>query len=97
LGKYYTSAAKEAIQDRGVVPTVPMSDYLRDTPESEEEEEEAAAAFDITEFRRNRPTPEVDKMVKKAIDVLINGVPKTEDVASIRLIVGGERLQRADA
>lgn len=83
LGKYYTASEKEAIQDRGVVPTVPMSDYLRDTPDAEDEQEEGSApAFDITEFRRNRPAPEADKMVRKAIDVLINGVPKAEEVAT---------------
>lgn len=76
LGKYYTSTAKESIQDRGVVPTVPMSDYVRD-----DVEEEAPSSFDIREFRRNRPAPEADKMVRKAIDVLINGVPKDDQVA----------------
>ncbi|MCU0228158.1 MAG: S41 family peptidase [Bryobacterales bacterium] len=82
LGKYYTSGAKESIQDRGVIPTVPMSDYVRDEPE-----EDAPSNFDIRDFRRNRPAPEVDKMVRKAIDVLTNGVPKDDQVA-----VRGQRL-----
>ncbi len=76
LGKYYTSTAKEAIQDRGVVPTVPMSDYVRD-----DAEDDTPATFDIRDFRRNRPAPEVDKVIRKAIDVLTNGVPKEEEVA----------------
>ncbi len=75
LGKYYTSASKEAIQDRGVTPTVLISDYARD--EAEEEGEETA--FDIRAFRQNRPAPEADKVVRKAIEVLTNGVPKDED------------------
>ncbi|MCW5965065.1 MAG: PDZ domain-containing protein [Bryobacterales bacterium] len=76
LGKYYTSTAKESIQDRGVVPTVPMSDYVRD-----DVDEDAPSSFDIREFRRNRPAPETDKLVRKAIDVLTNGVPKDDQVA----------------
>lgn len=77
LGKYYTSSAKEAIQDRGVVPSVPMSDFVRD----EVEEEGDSAVFDIREFRRNRPAPEADKVVQKALEVLKNGVPKDDKVA----------------
>lgn len=80
LGKYYTSGTKESIQDRGVTPTVPMSDYVR-----EEAEEEGQTSFDIREFRRNRPAPEVDKLVRKAIDVLTNGVPKEDQIAVRRM------------
>jgi carboxyl-terminal processing protease len=81
LGKYYTSAAKEAIQDRGVVPSVPMSDYIRD----ETDDEGDGAAFDIRSFRRNRPAPESDKVVQKAMDVLKNGVPKDNDKVASRV------------
>lgn len=86
LGKYYTAAAKESIQDRGVVPTVPMSDYVREDPEVDEDA--PAPAFDITEFRRNRPAPEADKLVRKAIEVLTNGVPKDEAVAIMLQLPG---------
>lgn len=75
LGKYYTASGKEALQDRGVVPSVLMSDYIRD------EEDETPASFDIREFRRNRPEPEADKLVRKAIEVLTQGVPKSDEVA----------------
>lgn len=74
LGKYYTSSAKESIQDRGVIPSVPMSDYSRD----EADEEDESTTFDIRAFRRNRPAPDADKVVKKAIEVLTNGVPKED-------------------
>lgn len=83
LGKFYTSGATEAIQDRGVTPTVPMSDYVRDEEDEEAEDGEAAQqTFDIQQFRRNRPAPEADKLVRKAIDVLTNGVPKEKEVAT---------------
>ncbi|MCC6264142.1 MAG: PDZ domain-containing protein [Bryobacterales bacterium] len=72
LGKYYTSSAKEAIQDRGVTPTVLISDFARE----EAEEEGEGATFDIRAFRHNRPAPEADKVVKKAIEVLTSGAPK---------------------
>ena len=81
LGKYYTSSAKEAIQDRGVVPSVLISDFSRD---EEAEEGDQNATFDIRAFRQNRPAPEADKVVKKAIDVLTNGVPKDEKKVALR-------------
>jgi len=91
LGKYYTSAAKEAIQDRGVVPTVLMSDYVRDAAD-----EDAPETFDIREFRKNRPAPAVDKLVRKAIDVLTNGVPPKEEQVAFRVeIWPGSGLLRA--
>lgn len=80
LGKYYTSSAKEAIQDRGVVPSVLVSDFARE----ELEEEGEGATFDIRAFRQNRPAPEADKVVKKAIEVLTSGVPKDGDKVAMR-------------
>jgi carboxyl-terminal processing protease len=74
MGKYYTSSGKEALQDRGVTPTVPMSDYVRDEPDAE-----GQASFDIREFRRNRPEPEADKLVQRAIEVLTKGVPAEDE------------------
>jgi hypothetical protein len=51
-----------------------MSDYSRD----EADEEDESTTFDIRAFRRNRPAPDADKVVKKAIEVLTNGVPKED-------------------
>lgn len=93
LGKYYTSSAKEAIQDRGVTPTVLISDYTRDA----EEEEGEGSSFDIRTFRQNRPAPEADKVVKKAIEVLVSGAPREEGDAKVAYMPASSAVTGARA
>jgi carboxyl-terminal processing protease len=71
VAKYYSPSGK-AIQDTGVVPTVPMIEY--DTPVDIDEEAEPQVA--PVPAPSTAPVPEAkgeDQLLKKAIEVLSKG------------------------
>lgn len=73
VAKYHSPSGK-AIQDVAVTPSVPMAD----TPEPQDGEDEAAVPS-TAEPTEAKPRTVDDPLLKKAIDVLVNGVPKSAD------------------
>lgn len=68
VAKYYSPQGK-ALQDTGVVPSVP---FVESEPFIEIEEEEGAERPEVPELQR----PQEDNLLKKAIEVLKQGAPK---------------------
>ncbi len=68
VAKFHSPSGK-AIQDSAVTPSVPMADQQED-PDSEDE--------DVAPTQPAEPQPRTaeDSLLKKAIDVLVHGVPK---------------------
>lgn len=69
----YQSPSGKVIQDVAVTPSVPMLE-TPDTPE--QELAEGAAPVEVAEPTEAAPRTADDPLLKKAIDVLINGAPK---------------------
>jgi carboxyl-terminal processing protease len=70
VAKFYTPQGK-AIQDTGVIPSVP---YVESEPTADMEDE-AAETPPKPVTPQAPPKPEDDKLLKKAIEVLTKGVP----------------------
>ncbi len=73
----YQSPSGKVIQDVAVTPSVPMLE----TPEPQEDLEEGPAP-EVAEPTEAAPRTADDPLLKKAIDVLINGVPKATNAAA---------------
>ena len=67
VAKYYSPSGL-AIQDKAVMPSVPMAD----APEPTDSDDDTAAPEPV----ETKPRTGDDPLLKKAIDVLINGAPK---------------------
>lgn len=74
VAKYYSPSGK-AIQDTGVVPTVPMIEY--DTPADIDDEAETPAAQQPVTPEPPAQNKSEDQLLKKAIEVLNKGVQAT--------------------
>jgi carboxyl-terminal processing protease len=70
VAKYYSPEGK-AIQDSGVVPSVPFGDSSDEEAVDEETDTDAAPRPLVPKVQ---PKPEDDKLVQKAIEVLVKGV-----------------------
>ena len=71
VAKFYTLQGK-AIQDNGVIPSVP---YMESEPTAELDEEAAPDTPPRPVTPQAPPKPEDDRLLKKAIEVLTRGVP----------------------